>query len=850
MLTVYITTKRIEELKQQERYREALKYIQGVIEAHRSKSGPAALFKNEMPLQRQYEELKMLRVGQCISRARVLLETVPLTPIICQEVLILLKESQNYQNKSEARVMLNTAMRHLQVADIKNRVNTLTAKRELVTARDLLLSIGGDDPEVKASLADISEKLATCSRIREQISADIDQDKFADARRGLERIRLINIEDPIVESFLDIIQIKEQALALVQKAVTKLDANHREPLDKALSDLKQAEALDPERQDIESLRTSIKTRLVEILCDLGERHQNQAKDILSAMAAYQEAVELGLHDSRSRDAKHRLAALQHVEQQIKQAYQNGKSAGDDLETALESFETATAFGYRYHDLEQRHHECKGRMDHCRKMVDEARQTLTTDADRAVALLQEALIAYPAYGEATALLARARHQKKFQDALFRAEQALSQTPFSLDHALSGIEALEQLDAGHASLASLKARLSERANQQLDQNLKRLMDDRRLTEAVKRARAVKDRFEVSDALKKMVQWIEAQENAARKAYQDAFQKIKQARQCAIDDQHQRVELYEQVKADFEKALKTNLDLRTIVDPELKDLTVEIREWRALLAARRQFDEGDYAGCLKQLEPFQAKPILKETATLIMDAMNQMGFSGRFSMSIDGKTYVVFPDDQVSVGRNTSAYKENQIALNLPEVSRKHGIIRKGDACLYYQDRPECSHGTKRNGAFMEGQCSLKHGDRLSFGFFREEDGSPTQDEPATQLAVSLHPPKSDPTLRLDVMEVDHPDFCESTQNVYLVMGARLTIGRAKDNAIRLASSSLAGRHLAISMENNRYWVEDLGSPGGSFVNGSPLTSRRVLNLGDRLRMGSLEVVIDPYEKALDQ
>jgi pSer/pThr/pTyr-binding forkhead associated (FHA) protein len=69
----------------------------------------------------------------------------------------------------------------------------------------------------------------------------------------------------------------------------------------------------------------------------------------------------------------------------------------------------------------------------------------------------------------------------------------------------------------------------------------------------------------------------------------------------------------------------------------------------------------------------------------------------------------------------------------------------------------------------------------------------------------------------------------------------IGRGPEVAIYLKSSVVSRQHARIVNEGNVYYVEDLGSMNGTFVNGKRIAGRVILGERDRLEIG-------PYEMAL--
>jgi adenylate cyclase len=68
----------------------------------------------------------------------------------------------------------------------------------------------------------------------------------------------------------------------------------------------------------------------------------------------------------------------------------------------------------------------------------------------------------------------------------------------------------------------------------------------------------------------------------------------------------------------------------------------------------------------------------------------------------------------------------------------------------------------------------------------------------------------------------------------------IGRGEGVTLRLTDAGISRQHATIRRENLDYWLVDLGSVNGSFVNDTALTTARVLRHGDRLQFGSSMLV----------
>ena len=68
----------------------------------------------------------------------------------------------------------------------------------------------------------------------------------------------------------------------------------------------------------------------------------------------------------------------------------------------------------------------------------------------------------------------------------------------------------------------------------------------------------------------------------------------------------------------------------------------------------------------------------------------------------------------------------------------------------------------------------------------------------------------------------------------------IGRSPSAAIRLGDPTVSRLHARIERRGHQTYVEDLGSRNGTLLNGTPLARISLLAPGDRVRVGSTEIV----------
>jgi len=70
----------------------------------------------------------------------------------------------------------------------------------------------------------------------------------------------------------------------------------------------------------------------------------------------------------------------------------------------------------------------------------------------------------------------------------------------------------------------------------------------------------------------------------------------------------------------------------------------------------------------------------------------------------------------------------------------------------------------------------------------------------------------------------------------------VGRSQDATIRLQDAGISRQHATLRREGAHWWVTDLGSANGTYVNDVAIAAARALRSGDRIQMGSLIVIFD--------
>ncbi|WP_027717229.1 FHA domain-containing protein [Desulfovirgula thermocuniculi] len=89
-------------------------------------------------------------------------------------------------------------------------------------------------------------------------------------------------------------------------------------------------------------------------------------------------------------------------------------------------------------------------------------------------------------------------------------------------------------------------------------------------------------------------------------------------------------------------------------------------------------------------------------------------------------------------------------------------------------------------------------------------------------------------LVVLSSNNPRFREGE---VITLGERLTMGRGEKNDLVLPDPFSSHEHAEVFFRNGQYWVRDLGSKNGTYLNGVRITRPTVLADGDSLRVGSV-------------
>ncbi len=193
-----------------------------------------------------------------------------------------------------------------------------------------------------------------------------------------------------------------------------------------------------------------------------------------------------------------------------------------------------------------------------------------------------------------------------------------------------------------------------------------------------------------------------------------------------------------------------------------------------------------------------------------------------------------------------KTCDLQLDDPDISRKHATLREENGRYLLSDA-ESRNGVLIKGKRITKETEIKDGDEMDIGPFSlvlrldaAAADAPGDAEPATRFvssdAIQNDLPgrkvsqKAPGRLTVTLSVLDGPLKGASFEN----WSGDLTIGRALDNHVVLLDDAVTSYHARIFEKPDGYYMEDLGSHNGTFVQGAKITSDK-LGASAKIRIG---------------
>lgn len=110
-------------------------------------------------------------------------------------------------------------------------------------------------------------------------------------------------------------------------------------------------------------------------------------------------------------------------------------------------------------------------------------------------------------------------------------------------------------------------------------------------------------------------------------------------------------------------------------------------------------------------------------------------------------------------------------------------------------------------------------------------------ARMLLRDLSAAAREPTAELGRLIVVESPAGEPAQGSSLGLDAITTLGRDVNNAIVVEDQFASSQHAVLTFRGRTWYVEDLNSTNGTFVNGSPVEGVVPVGYGDEIQLGQV-------------
>ncbi|MCI0663301.1 MAG: FHA domain-containing protein [Acidobacteria bacterium] len=198
--------------------------------------------------------------------------------------------------------------------------------------------------------------------------------------------------------------------------------------------------------------------------------------------------------------------------------------------------------------------------------------------------------------------------------------------------------------------------------------------------------------------------------------------------------------------------------------------------------------------------------------------------------GRTGLIVTKPRTTIGRG----EECDIILDGETVSRLHCEIILWGSVYVLKD-------SSRNGTFINGervtQTQLRDGDQIRIGQNYMLVHFSSINKTSTITTKSTTPHRISPAIELKPSIVVK-GLEEGVTQPFIE--DRITIGRRSDNHLVLDDDNISRQHISIERREGHYFVSDLGSANGTFLNDQRIDSTQ-LKEGDRLRIGGYILIV---------
>jgi pSer/pThr/pTyr-binding forkhead associated (FHA) protein len=102
-----------------------------------------------------------------------------------------------------------------------------------------------------------------------------------------------------------------------------------------------------------------------------------------------------------------------------------------------------------------------------------------------------------------------------------------------------------------------------------------------------------------------------------------------------------------------------------------------------------------------------------------------------------------------------------------------------------------------------------------------------------------PVSAPVRSQAALEVIDPGASGRATGELITIDTITSIGRSEANAVSISDPAVSTRHALLSFRLGQWWLEDVGSSNGTFLNDVRVVQPVVIQSGDVLRLGGVRL-----------
>lgn len=252
----------------------------------------------------------------------------------------------------------------------------------------------------------------------------------------------------------------------------------------------------------------------------------------------------------------------------------------------------------------------------------------------------------------------------------------------------------------------------------------------------------------------------------------------------------------------------------------------------AARSKATPADQPTQLRSLSTLMQTPVRREgVAPTGSPASKGTDDPGVPTLKLQGGEVVTVEREHFTIGR----HDDNDLALEDILVSGHHAELQKRNGDILIADSGS-KNGTHVNDIRVTAPWTLQHGDVITIGtshlrFYKQVAPPRPETGPAGLPAEPLEPVEADPGPRASI---SWPGGSAPLSQPVVKLGRD-----PQEAEISLSDPAVSWLHAEISRHGDTFYLRDLGSRNGTFVNGRLLSVPRPLHDGDRIHLGNTDL-----------